>query len=112
MFLVFASQQMQQLARNWYLYSRVSHSPLMLGLLGLANGLPMVLFSLLGGALADRFSKKLMIMVSMTGMALSSLFVALVIASGAARGAYWQRCSPPACCRPLPRRSCCPRARR
>jgi MFS family permease len=94
MFLVFASQQMQQLARNWYLYSRVSHSPLMLGLLGLANGLPMVLFSLLGGALADRFSKKLM------------------IASGAARGAYWQRCSPPACCRPLPRRSCCPRARR
>lgn len=85
MFLVFASQQMQQVARNWYLYD-LTHSPMMLAMLGLANGLPMVLLSLLGGALADRFSKKYMMIISIVGMAASSLFVAIVIVSGAAKG--------------------------
>jgi len=84
MFLVFGSQQMQQVARNWFLYE-ITRSPLLLAMLGLANGLPMVLFSLLGGALADRFSKKLIIMVSMVGMA--------------------------ACSRRRRRRSCCRRGR-
>ncbi len=84
MFLVFASQQMQQVARNWFLYE-ITRSPLMLAMLGVASGLPMVLFSLLGGVLADRFSKKYIIMASMVGMAVSSLCVAVIVVSGAAK---------------------------
>lgn len=83
MFLVFASMQMQMVTRSWFMYN-LTKSPLMLAVLGIANGLPMVTFSLFGGALADRITKKYILMAALVGMAGSSLMVALLISSGAA----------------------------
>lgn len=84
MFLVFASMQMQMVTRSWFMYS-LTKSPLMLAVLGIANGLPMVALSLFGGALADRFTKKYILMAALVGMASSSLIVALLVSSGAAK---------------------------
>lgn len=84
MFLVFASMQMQQVARSWFMYD-LTKSPLMLAVLGIASGLPMVALSLFGGALADRFTKKYILMAALVGMASSSLLVALLVHTGAAK---------------------------
>jgi MFS family permease len=85
MFLVFGSMQMQQVARSWFMYD-LTHSPMMLAMLGIASGAPMLLLSLVGGALADRFAKKTILMIALVGMATGSFLVAILVVSGATKG--------------------------
>ena len=55
--------QMQQIARGWLAYN-LTESPLALGIIMFSFSSPMAIFSLFGGALADRFPKiKLLIIV-------------------------------------------------
>ncbi|MBI4197505.1 MAG: MFS transporter [Chloroflexi bacterium] len=52
-----AAMNMQMVARAWLIYE-LTNSYAMLGLMGLANAVPMLLLSLFGGVMADRVPKK------------------------------------------------------
>ncbi len=54
---------MHQAAQAWLVYS-LTHSPFYLGLLGAAMSLPILFFTLFGGLLADRFSKKTLLVLT------------------------------------------------
>lgn len=56
---------MQQLAVSWLVYS-LTHSALMLGLVGFARLFPILLFGLVGGYVADRFNRKQIILIGQT----------------------------------------------
>lgn len=56
------AQQMQSVAVGWELYEKTG-SALVLGFIGLARALPVILFALPGGQLADRFSRKRIILL-------------------------------------------------
>src|SRR6266478_6179241 len=78
-FVASFGQQMLTVAVGWELYER-THSALALGLVGLAQLVPMFLFTLPAGHLADQLDRK-RIIVAMTGlMALASLGLTLVSA--------------------------------
>ncbi len=62
-FLSLAGTWMHQAGQAWLIYE-LAHSPLYLGLLGTALSLPIMLFTLFGGLLADRFSKKSLLVLT------------------------------------------------
>jgi MFS family permease len=76
-----APMNMQILARS-YLIHDLSSSGTILGLSALANAIPMLLFSLPGGTLADRVPKKYILIYTQIGSALLSLAVALCLSFG------------------------------
>ncbi len=81
-FIASLGQQMLTVAVGWELYER-THSALALGLVGLSNMVPMFLFTLPAGHLADNRNRK-HIMLWMTGLlGLASAGLALVSASQA-----------------------------
>lgn len=55
--------QMQVVAIAWQIYE-MTRNPASLGLIGLANFLPILLFSLIGGLVADRVDRKKLLIVS------------------------------------------------
>jgi MFS family permease len=71
---------MQSVAQAWLVY-RLTESGLMLGLTGTATLLPTLIFGLFGGALADRFSrKKLLIVVQTLAMGQALVLAVLTLA--------------------------------
>src|SRR6266705_2318411 len=68
---------MLAVAVEWEIYAR-THSATALGLVGLVIAVPVVALSLPAGHLADRFSRKRIILVSQVFSALASLALALV----------------------------------
>jgi len=76
-----SSMNMQIVVRSLLIY-RISGSGAVLGLASLANAIPTILVSLMGGALADRLQKKNIILFSMIGSMLVSLSVALWLILG------------------------------
>src|SRR5213082_1350931 len=68
---------MLAVAVEWEIYAR-THSATALGLVGLAIAVPVVTLSLPAGHLADRFSRKRIILVTQIFSALTSLALALV----------------------------------
>ncbi len=82
MFFFFAAMQMTVLARPWLAYELSAsgtgqRSALALGITVAANNLPMLLLSPHAGALADRFSKRLILHLSFLAMLAFALFTAL-----------------------------------
>src|SRR5580698_461691 len=71
-FLVTLSSEMQAVAVGWQIYS-ITHRPLDLGLVGLAQFLPGVLLFLASGHAADRFPRRRIIMVCFLGFSLCSM---------------------------------------
>ena len=69
---------MDQLARGWLLYQLTS-SPLQLGLLQGLQALPLLLLSPVAGAAADRFDRKLQMLVAPALDGLTHAAVALLI---------------------------------
>jgi MFS family permease len=69
---------MDQIARSWLLYQLTS-SPLQLGLLQGLQALPLLLLSPVAGAAADRYDRKLQMLVASTLDALMYAAVALLI---------------------------------
>ena len=76
-FVASFGQQMLTVAVGWELYER-THSALNLGLVGLAQMIPMILFTLPAGHLADNQSRKHIIMATTLLMVVSSLGLTLV----------------------------------
>lgn len=72
---------MQILAQGW-LILELTNSPFYLGLVGLVRAVPTIALSLVGGVLADRFSRTRILMITQTVMALSSLVIALLTVTG------------------------------
>jgi MFS family permease len=76
-FLSITGRQMLAIAVEWELYAR-THSATALGLVGLVIAIPVVTLSLPAGHLADRFSRKRIILFSQIFSALASAALAFV----------------------------------
>ncbi len=70
----------------WLLYE-ITGSPILLGLGGAIRALTIVLFGLVGGAIADRVARRRLLLFTQTGFALTSLFLGLLVVSG--QLAFW-----------------------
>ena len=80
-FIASFGQQMLIVAVGWELYER-THSSLALGLVGLTNIVPMFLFTLPAGHVADNFNRKHVMLWMTSLVALGSLSLAAISASG------------------------------
>jgi MFS transporter, DHA1 family, staphyloferrin A biosynthesis exporter len=76
-----ASFSMEAVARSYLIYE-ITGSAALLGLMSLASAIPMILLSLFGGAVADRFPKKRLIQMSQVAMSAVSLGNAIAISTG------------------------------
>lgn len=61
--------QMQIVAVAWQVYE-ITRNPASLGLIGVANFLPILLFSLVGGLVADKLDRKKLLILSQSSMAI------------------------------------------
>ncbi len=64
-----AGSQMQVAALHWHV-RELTPEPLALGLIGLARFIPVLIFSLLGGAIADRINRRSLVLYNQFGEAL------------------------------------------
>src|SRR5262245_54646290 len=85
-FIASLGQQMLTVAVGWELYER-THSALALGLVGLTQMGPMILFTLPAGHVADNFNRKQIILWTTFVIALASLGLTLISALHA--GVFW-----------------------
>ena len=76
-----APWSMQMIGRSLLVY-RITGSATILGIMSLAFAIPMLCLSLFGGVIADRMSKKHVIVAGTVGAALVSLGVALALTLG------------------------------
>lgn len=76
----------QRTAQVWLIYS-LTNSPLLVGMLGVCQFMPMLLFSLFAGAVVDRFPKKQMLIVTQTVFMLQAVCLTLLTLSGHIQ--YW-----------------------
>jgi MFS family permease len=72
---------MEMVARTYLVYD-ITGSATKLGFMSLANAIPMIVFSLFGGVVADRLSKKRLIIISQVAMSLVSLGNAVAVSVG------------------------------
>ncbi|RDV83017.1 MFS transporter [Ammonifex thiophilus] len=72
---------MQQVALSW-LILELTHSAFKLGVVGAAQFLPVLLFSLYGGILADRFPKKYLIIFTQASMMLVAFLLGMLVVTG------------------------------
>ena len=75
------AMNMQMVIRSLLIY-RLTGSAAILGLMSLANALPMLLLSLFGGVIADRVQKKHAIQVGQAASAVLALSVAVPLTTG------------------------------
>jgi len=76
-FLLTIALMMQEVAIGYELY-RITHDPLSLGLIGLVEALPFISFSLFGGHIADRYSKRKILLWSVACIALCSTILQFI----------------------------------
>ena len=76
-----SSMNMQMMARNLLVY-RITDSPAILGVLALANAIPMIIVTLPGGVIADRFQKKNVIQMGQLASAIISLVITITLFTG------------------------------
>ncbi|MFM8319876.1 MAG: MFS transporter [Chloroflexota bacterium] len=72
-----AGSQMQLAAIHWHIRELTGEpDPLALGGIGLARILPVIVFSLIGGSLADSFNRRTILFITQTAMALTAIGLA------------------------------------
>ena len=71
-----AGTQMQVVAVSWQVYL-LTHSAIALGLIGLFQAIPRIIFSLVGGVLADVFDRRKMLLIIEITLAVTSVILAL-----------------------------------
>jgi len=69
--------QMQFAAINWHIFL-LTHSALSLGLLGLTRFLPISIFALIGGTVADSHNRKKILLITQSSLTILSLILAFV----------------------------------
>src|SRR3989304_4883361 len=75
---------MQSVAQGWLMH-RLTSSPLMLGLLGFSQFLPVMLLSLWAGAIIDAIDKPRLLMLTQTAFLLQALALAILVTTGIIR---------------------------
>jgi MFS family permease len=73
-------------AVSWIVYE-MTDSPLLLGLVGLFRATPTIVFGLVGGAIADRLPRRVLLLCTESTMLVASLIVGLLAATGQLQ--YW-----------------------
>lgn len=82
-FLANSGDWLDQVALNWLVIT-TSGSPVYLGLVNLARGLPIIIFSLIGGVAADRMDRRKQILITQfVALALAATLYATVAYGGA-----------------------------
>ena len=81
-FISFMAMNMQMITRGWLVVELRDASPFALALVMVTFAVPSTVSSLIGGALADRFPKKYLIITSQTGNFLMTLLLGLLNLSG------------------------------
>src|SRR5215213_6540653 len=76
-FIAMIGTRIQSVAIAWEMYQR-THDALSLGLVGLAQALPTMLFAIPAGFLADRFDRPKLVMLSLIFMVLTSAGLAVL----------------------------------
>lgn len=76
--------QIQSTANMWLIYE-LTDSPLHVGLTGVARGIPILLFSLMGGIIADRLDRLRLILTTQAILGSLSLSLAALTATGHVR---------------------------
>lgn len=77
---------MQSVAQSW-LVLQLTNSPFKLGLIGTLQFAPVLLFSLVAGAVADRLPKRRLLVATQTTLACQAAALGLLVAAGLAE--YW-----------------------
>ncbi|MDH4028695.1 MAG: MFS transporter [Nitrospirota bacterium] len=72
---------MHQAAQGWLVF-KLTNSPFYLGLAGTAFSAPVLLFTLAGGVMADRHSKRKIMLAAHTALMFLSLALAILVATG------------------------------
>jgi predicted MFS family arabinose efflux permease len=72
---------MQIVAQGWLIY-RLSHSPFLLALDQFLGGIPIFLFSLIGGVVADRVERRKVLLASQYVQMASATILTLLVATG------------------------------
>ncbi|HNR03043.1 MAG TPA: MFS transporter [Anaerolineaceae bacterium] len=72
---------MQATAQGYLVYE-LTESPIMLGIVGFANGIPVWLFSLFAGTIADRISRRKMLLITQGSMMVLAFILAALTFSG------------------------------
>lgn len=73
----------QRVAQDWLVLELTDFDPAMLGLVTAVQFLPSMLLSLYGGLLADRFSKRKLLLITNFGAGLASLVLGLLVLTNA-----------------------------
>src|SRR5438034_1141156 len=73
--------QMQIVGQGW-LVRDLSADPVSLGLVSLASAVPMIFLTPIGGAFADRFPRRRLLLFTQVGMAVQSVLLAALTLSG------------------------------
>lgn len=76
----FNSMQMQTVVQGWLVY-QLTGSSVALGLVSAASGLPMLIFSLFGGVLADRVEKRNLLLATQSTVGVIACVIATLIAT-------------------------------
>ena len=79
-FLSEVGNQMQVVAVAWQVYE-MTRNPVSLGLIGLANFVPIIIFSLVGGLVADRVDRRKLLIVSQTAQLLLAMILFILTIS-------------------------------
>lgn len=87
MMVSIAGTQMQVWAIFWHIRT-LTDQPIALGGVGLARIIPIIVFSLIGGAVADVVNRRKLLFITQSAMALGALALALLTFSG--QIALWQ----------------------
>lgn len=74
--------QMQIVAVAWQVYE-LTKNPVFLGLIGVANFIPILTFSLIGGLTADKLDRKKILLISQSSQALVALILFYLTITGA-----------------------------
>ena len=75
---------MQATAQGYLVYE-LTASPMMLGIVGFANGIPVWLFSLVAGTVADHISRRKMLLITQGSMMVLAFILAVLTFSGTVR---------------------------
>jgi MFS family permease len=81
MFISFTAINLQVVARNWLVYE-MTDSQRDVGWVAFAYGLPILFLSLYGGAMAERVSKRTLLIWTLFGNGIVTLVIAILIATG------------------------------
>src|SRR4030066_140428 len=72
---------MQSVAQGWLVYS-LTKSPFYLGLVAAANSLPILLFTLIGGVVADRFPKRNLLLITQALSIIPAILLGILTSMG------------------------------